>query len=78
MMGNSKAPFRGVAVGAGYFSQFHFNAWSRIKDVDLVAICDFDRDKATQVASEHDIKNIYTDVSTMLQQQKPAPGSWQD
>ena len=23
-------PFRGVAVGAGYFSQFHYDAWGRV------------------------------------------------
>ena len=70
-MKDLKNPLRGVAVGAGYFSQFHFNGWSRIDAVDLVAVCDVDRDKATQVAGEHGIKNVYTDVSTMLQQQKP-------
>ena len=70
-MENSTKTLRGVAVGAGYFSQFHLNAWSRMKDVDLVAVCDLDRDKASLVAGQHGIKNVYTDVATMLQQEKP-------
>jgi predicted dehydrogenase len=33
-------------VGAGYFSQFHFDAWSRVPGVELCAICDRDSDRA--------------------------------
>ena len=63
---------RGVAVGAGYFSQFHFDAWSRIDEVDLVAICDIDRDKAQRMADRHGVRHVYTNVAEMLDQQKPA------
>ena len=31
---------KGVAVGAGYFSQFHFDAWSQMDDIDLVAVAE--------------------------------------
>lgn len=31
---------RVACVGAGYFSQFHYGAWSRLAAVDLVAACD--------------------------------------
>ena len=37
---------RGAAVGAGYFSQFHYDAWSRIETVDMLAVCDLDRSQA--------------------------------
>ena len=36
-----RAPPRVAVVGAGYFSQFHLDAWKRL-DTDLVAICDKD------------------------------------
>ncbi len=28
---------RGVVIGAGYFSHFHYEAWSRMPEVELVA-----------------------------------------
>ena len=31
---------RGVGLGAGYFSRFHYEAWSRIPEVRIVATCD--------------------------------------
>ncbi|MBY8976231.1 Gfo/Idh/MocA family oxidoreductase [Rhodobacteraceae bacterium NNCM2] len=31
---------RVACIGAGYFSQFHYDAWSRIDDVALVGACD--------------------------------------
>ncbi len=41
---------KGAVIGAGYFSHFHFDAWNRIDEVDLVACCDTDAEKATAVA----------------------------
>ena len=37
---------KGVCIGAGYFSQFHLEAWSRIPEVAITAICDLDRPRA--------------------------------
>ncbi len=37
---------RGVCVGAGYFSHFHIDAWQRIPEIEIVAICDLDQAKA--------------------------------
>ena len=31
---------RGVGIGAGYFSQFHYEAWARIGGVEIAAVCD--------------------------------------
>ncbi len=39
---------RGMCIGAGYFSQFHFDAWQRIPEVEIVAICDSDEAKASR------------------------------
>lgn len=37
---------RGILVGCGYFSQFHIEAWQRIPEVELIALCDADLEKA--------------------------------
>ncbi|MBB6428316.1 Gfo/Idh/MocA family protein [Algisphaera agarilytica] len=62
---------KGVAVGAGYFSQFHFDAWSRIEGVDLAAVCDVNGEAAQAAASEYGIATTYEDVDTMLDAEKP-------
>jgi len=72
MVAASTAPvLRGVAVGSGYFSHFHFGAWSRINQVDMVAVCDLDHAKASQLARNHGIRGVYTDSAEMLAREKP-------
>ena len=41
---------RGLCIGAGYFAQFHFDAWRRIEEVRIVGICDKDIVKARRAA----------------------------
>ncbi len=62
---------KGVAVGAGYFSQFHFDAWSRIADVELAAICDVDAAKARQSAAQYGVAKSYSDFGEMLDNEQP-------
>jgi predicted dehydrogenase len=31
-----------AVVGTGYFSQFHLDGWSRLHEVQLVAVCSLD------------------------------------
>lgn len=61
----------GVCIGAGYFSQFHYEAWSRIESVKITAICDVDLNKARAIAEKYNIKYLYTDVSAMFEEQNP-------
>lgn len=65
------AKLKGVAIGAGYFSQFHLDAWSRIEEVDLVAICDQDERRAAEAASQFEAARSYTDFFEMLEREKP-------
>lgn len=65
------APLRGVAVGAGYFSQFHYDAWPRVAGAVLVALCDRDRARAEAVAQRLGIPNVYDDLAVMLDAEKP-------
>ena len=62
---------RGVAVGLWYFSQFHLEAWMRMKEVDLVAICDTDIAKAERTATKYGIPRFYSDVQEMLANENP-------
>lgn len=60
-----------ATVGAGYFAQFHLEAWKRIEDVDLVAVCDHDADKLQEAATKHGVKKTFNNVAEMLTQMKP-------
>lgn len=61
----------GVCVGAGYFSQFHIEAWQRIEAIDILAVCDQDHSKAQIISQQLGDVPIYTDVETMLIEQQP-------
>ncbi len=62
---------KGVGIGAGYFSQFHYEAWQRLPQVNFVAICDHDLEKAKQTARQYGIAKTYTDYQTMFAKEKP-------
>ncbi len=71
-MKNYKArPLKGVCVGAGYFSQFHFDAWLRIPEVKITAICDLDLAKASQASERYRIDKSYTDYREMFEGEQP-------
>lgn len=57
---------RGLCVGAGYFSRFHFDAWRRIPDVEIVAICDTESVAAERAAGEFGVPRIFSDVEEAL------------
>lgn len=59
---------KGAVVGAGYFSQFHFDSWARIHDVDLVAVCDSNRQAGEDAAKAYGIPAVFDDHATMLDQ----------
>ena len=43
--------FRYALIGCGFFAQNHLHAWSQNPDVELVATCDVDIEKAKAAAS---------------------------
>jgi predicted dehydrogenase len=67
----SGSKLRGVGIGAGYFAPFHYEAWSRIPEVEIAAICDLDEDKARSLAAGHCIGRVYSDWRTMLEAERP-------
>lgn len=62
---------KGVCIGAGYFSQFHFEAWQRIETVEIVAICDLNITKAEEACRQFGISKFYTDYEEMFVSEHP-------
>lgn len=63
---NPKGHIRVACAGAGYFSQFHYDSWSRIEKANLVASCDRDVEKARATGLP-----AYGELSQMLAEQSP-------
>ena len=62
---------RVAAIGAGYFSQFHYDAWTRMDDVELVGVCDLDPTRAADTATRWSVPLSFTDAAAMLDALKP-------
>ena len=59
-------PLRVGCVGAGYFAQFHYDAWARIPGATLVASVDRDRSRAEATGLP-----AFTDTDEMLKAAEP-------
>jgi predicted dehydrogenase len=55
---------RGAMIGCGYFSQYHLAAWKRIPEVEIVAACDLEYDRARRFADR-----AYCSAEEMLEQE---------
>ena len=64
-------PLRGVAIGAGYFSQFHFEAWSRLENVQLTAVYDRDGARAAQAVARFGIGRAAAEWRSMIDEEAP-------
>ncbi|MEP1209977.1 MAG: Gfo/Idh/MocA family oxidoreductase [Rhizobiaceae bacterium] len=61
---------RVAVVGTGYFSQFHYDAWSRCDHVELVGVADLNLQAAEKVTAEFGGR-AFADVAAMLDAVKP-------
>lgn len=66
-----QAKLKGVAIGAGYFSQFQYEAWKRIPEVEITALCNSNEGRAKNIMNAYGVKNHYTDYKEMILQEKP-------
>lgn len=62
---------RVATVGTGYFSRFQYAAWKRIKEVELVAVCNRSIGPAEELAEYYQIPGVYQDFEQMLDTEKP-------
>ena len=58
--------FRVACLGAGYFAQFHLDAWQRAEQAELVAVADKDIEKAKQAGVA-----AFSSLTEMLDKTKP-------
>ena len=63
---------RVAVIGTGYFSQYHYDAWSRIPGVMLEAVCTRRNEaKLREVAQRYGVRRTYLDAARMLDEVKP-------
>ena len=64
---------RGVCVGAGDFSQFQYEAWTRIPEVEIVALANRNQARGGEMAAKFGIPRIYNweDLTTMFEKEQP-------
>ncbi|WP_066627052.1 Gfo/Idh/MocA family protein [Labilibacter marinus] len=63
--------YKGVAIGAGYFSGFQYEAWQRMPEVDLVAMSNRNEDRAKPIMEKYEVARHYTDWKKMIDEEKP-------
>jgi len=63
--------FKAVAVGAGYFSHFQYEAWERIPEVTVTAFCNRSEKRAKPIMENYGIPRHYVDYREMLEKEKP-------
>ncbi|HUG66823.1 MAG TPA: Gfo/Idh/MocA family oxidoreductase [Pirellulaceae bacterium] len=62
-------PRRGLLIGAGYFSDFHLDGWSRLSGAEIVCVCDLDEEKARSIATKYHVADICTGVERALERE---------
>jgi predicted dehydrogenase len=61
-----------ACVGAGSVADYkHLNGYSKVEDVEIVAISDPDIEAAKRLAEKYNIPHVYTDYEEMFEREKP-------
>ena len=62
---------KGAAMGAGYFSRFQYEAWTRIPEVEMAAIYNRTEDKARAMMGQYGVSRYYADWRDMIGRERP-------
>jgi predicted dehydrogenase len=62
---------RGAGIGAGYFAPFQYEAWTRIPEVEIVAIYNRTEERARALMTQYRIPRLYADWKEMLDVERP-------
>jgi predicted dehydrogenase len=62
----TQAKLRMAVIGCGFFAQNHLNAWGMIPEVELVAVCDRDPERAEAARARFNAARSYTDPEVMF------------
>lgn len=63
--------FKGAGIGAGYFSKYQYEAWSRMTDVEIAALCNRQVEKGKALMEQYGIPGHYTDYREMIERENP-------
>ena len=66
-----RAKTRVATTGAGYFSQYQYEAWTRMGDIEVVAVCNRTEANAREIADKYGIPDVFTDFAEMLDRVRP-------
>jgi predicted dehydrogenase len=66
----SAEPLKIAVVGTGRISKFHFAAWQAVPDIQLVAVCDIDADRARATAKTYGVPKSYQSVAELLDKEE--------
>jgi len=53
-------------IGAGSISEYHIRAFQKLKDVEVAALCDLNKTRASEMALKYGIKFVYEKAEDML------------
>jgi predicted dehydrogenase len=67
----TKERLKGVCIGAGYFSHFQYEAWTRIPEVEIVAFSNRDPVKAAEITRKFGHTKLYADYRQMFDVEQP-------
>jgi D-apiose dehydrogenase len=62
---------RGVALGAGYFAPYQYEAWMRIPEVEIVGMYNRSEAKAAPILATYGIPRYYADWKAMIDREAP-------
>ncbi len=62
---------KGAIIGTGFWANYQIPAWQELEGVELVAACNRTLAKAEEAAQKFGIPRVYTDVSEMIEAEKP-------
>ncbi|MGI9492668.1 MAG: Gfo/Idh/MocA family protein [Geminicoccaceae bacterium] len=60
-----------AVAGTGYFSQFHYDAWLRLAEAELVGVASLDPKGLADVGDRYGVSALFDDVRIMLDQTEP-------
>ena len=59
---------RGALIGCGFFAPNHMHAWAQLADMEIVAVCDIDQNRAEQLAQDFGVPMVHTDAARLMRE----------
>jgi predicted dehydrogenase len=69
-MRSAEPPLKGALIGCGFVSLHHIEAWSRIPEANLVALCDLDADRLALTAAKVPGARLYTEAAALFESEE--------